>query len=468
MPIGTDRNTTYGGTLVTNKYSPLRSIVFHSSDNDIYNALMLNRWRILNSTGLLPQPLNLALADWTATIASEAGQNPPLVVISTNRSEWIKAGITAARTQPAYDNASDLRALTFENSYGASPPIYCPTRIGDAGPRNVYIVVHQFEYETYQKNLAGLGVNVVGWSFRVPRGGAARLVGFGASRFAAIEFCKELRRAATVGDRAPWNYAWLIDDNVVALSKFAGYGAVETAMRAEHACAGFLGGTKVDSFGDNHDWAVDETKAGRGRQAAALPKSEPPGILQQVVLWNIDYLTKQRLNFGPIYVTSGEDVSLGNYFNKLKTPYLYYKNIDVIKEEPRNDNSQGSQWVRRAREDLTAWFTELESSEPDPAPSPPPPIKVQPIRTREDGSVQTLANFVVKKVLPGCGMLPEDRTVPVQNTAKSQAVEQIMYGCINATGVTVSTDALDKTFKFNGTGPTAAQTIVRIDKPART
>ncbi len=103
MPIGTDRNSTYGGTLVTNKYSPLRSIVFHSSDNDIYNGLMLNRWRLLNSTGLLPQPLNLAVSDWTATIESEAGKRPPLVVISSNRSEWIKAGITAARTQRAYD-----------------------------------------------------------------------------------------------------------------------------------------------------------------------------------------------------------------------------------------------------------------------------------------------------------------------------------------------------------------------------
>lgn len=467
MPIGTDRNSTYGGTLVTNKYSPLRSIVFHSSDNDIYNGLMLNRWRLLNSTGLLPQPLNLAVTDWTATIESEAGKRPPLVVISSNRSEWIKAGITAARTQRAYANASDLKALTFDNSYLASPPIYCPTRIGDAGPRNVYIVVHQFEYETYQKNLAGLGVNIVGWSFRVPRGGAARLVGFGASRFAAIEFCKELRKGATVGERAPWNYAWLFDDNVVALSQFAGYLAVETAMTAGHACAGFLGGTKVDTFPDNHDWAEDEIKAGRGEQATELPKSEPPGILQQAVLWNIDYLTKQRLNFGPTYVTSGEDVSLGNYLNKFKIPYLYYKNIYVVKEEPRADNSAGSQWVRRSREELTAWFTELESSVPDPAPSPPPPIKVQPISTK-DGGVQTLADFVVKKVLPGCGMLPEDRTVPVQNTAKCQAVEQIMCGSINATGVTVSPDALEKTFKFNGTGTTAAQAIVRVNKPART
>ena len=467
MPIGTDRNTTYGGTLVTTKYSPLRSISFEASDAAVYSRLLFNRWSLLKSTGLLPQPLNLAVANWKTTIDSEAEKKPPLVVISSNRSEWIKAGITAARTQTPFANASDLTALTFDNKQGASPPIYSPSRIGDAGPRNVYVVVHLYEYDTYLKNLAGTDITVVGWSFRLPRTGAARLTGFGASRFAAIEFCKELMKAATVTDRAPWKYAWLFDDNVVALSQFAGYGAVEAAMTDGDACAGFRGCTKVETFEANRSWADDEIDEGRGAQAAALPLSEPPGIPQQAVLWNIDYLTKQRLNFGPVFVTSGEDVSLGNYFNKLKTPYFYYKNINVIKEQTGNDNDQGSQWLRQAREGLTAWFSEMEGSEPKaatPPPPPPPPIKVQPTRGG-DGVVQTLGEYIVKRVLPGCGMYSEHRTVPVVNTANSQAVEQIMSGAINARGVTIDADVLEKTFKINGT---SAQTIVRIDKPART
>lgn len=472
MAIGTDRNTAYGSSEVTNKYSPLRSIVFHSSDQASYNFLMLNRWRLLNSAAILPQPLHLTVSNWTSTITDEAGKNPPLLVISSNRSEWIKAGLTAAGTQPAYENASDLRALTFDNSYGASPPIYSPRRLGNGGARNVYIVVHQYEYETYQKNLADLGVKVVGWTFRVPGSSAARLTGFGASRFAAIEFCKELRRAraALDGGRAPWNYAWLLDDNVVALSKFPGYRAVENAMTERHVCAGFTGCTILLTLDGSKSWAQKEDEAGRGHQATALPGSETPNLVQQAALWNIDYLTTQKLNFGPAFVLAGEDVSLSAYFNKFKTPYFFYKDIDVIKQQASADDSAGSESVKRAREHLSGWFAESESSEPTPAPTPPPPpppIKVQGTRGGES-AVQTIANYIVKYVLPGCGKASEIRKDSVVNTAKCQAAEQIMSGAIDAKGVTVSTEALESTFRFNGNAATSAQAIVRFDKPPRT
>jgi hypothetical protein len=68
----------------------------------------------------------------------------------------------------------------------------------------------------------------VGWDFVRPKD-VKPFVGFGASRFAAIEFCKTLRTNVTDLGKV-WDYAWLIDDNVVALENFAGLEKVEAAF----------------------------------------------------------------------------------------------------------------------------------------------------------------------------------------------------------------------------------------------
>jgi len=479
MAIATNRNSTYGALTGTNKYSPLLNISFDAS-TDEYSKLLLNRWRLLTSAGLLPQALNLSVLDWTMTTAGEAGRQPPLVVISSNRSAWIRAGIAAADAQPAdkkpYKNASDLRALTAEKGQTVSPPIYCPSRNGGVGrDRNIYVVVHQLEYDTYQKNLADKGINVVGWSFRLPRGGAPRITGFGASRYAAIEFCKELRRLATVGGRAPWDYVWLFDDNVVALSGFPGYAAVEKALREantstepdekkETVCIGFRGDSKIPGFETTRTWAQGIWNTPAGRQASEMPPSADKGLLQQAVLWNLDYLTKKKLNFGPAFIMSAEDLSITRYFENQNIAYLYCNSIAVHKELTTYDNSTGSQWLRRAREEFTGWVTEMESSESDPPTTLPPPVRVQSLVPGDTG-VQTLASFIDERVLTSCAIPREDQNVAIRNTAKSNAVEQITCGAIE--NKVMNDDALNNTFKINGTAEGAAQTIVTIDKPVR-
>ena len=496
MAITSDKNGGYGPPLVTGKYSPLLNIQFSGAAGDraVYAALLNNRWGLLNNAGVLPQTLGLAVPNWAATIASEAGRNSPLVVVSSNRSGWIAAGIRAAAAEllylggaAAFADASDLTALGAHAGQTSSPPIYCPTRIGAAGPRSVYIVVHISEYTTYKRALAGLGVTVVGWQFRapVPR---RNLAGFGASRFAAVEFCKTLRTAAAAAASAAataaslaggasaavaaaagrtaaaamWNYAWLFDDNVVALTSFPGYALVETAMTnaaAPRVCAGFRGGTDADAFATNWAWARAEVGAGRGVQVAPpLPASVTPAIVQQASLWNIAYLTANHLNFGPAFLTSGEDVSIGNYFNAQGIPYFHYNGIGVTKEVAYSDGATAAT-TNRARRILAAWFAYAESAGAA-GPAVPPPVEILPT-AGGDGGVQTLASFIVNCVLPNSLMQADRANVGVQNTAKCQAVEQIACGAINRGFV--AGPALAATFQINGAA--GNQVVTQVNAP---
>ena len=492
--IKAQRNGSYGPPLVTTKYAPLQNISFSDADKDLCDGLMIARWRVLNSMGLLPQRLNLILPDWDKAFTNERGKKPPLVVISNNRSLWIKAGMEAGKKQlkaikeldpeekemTEFDNASDLRALTALIRQKVSPPMYSPFRIGKAaGERNVYIVVHALEYQTYRTNLDEFGVTIVGWEFQRPgRSRAFPLCGFGASRFAAIEFCKALRTAA--GD--PWDYAWLFDDNVVAFTNFAGYVKVEAAIaralteeeeevqadgtktkrKKRYICAGFRGGTNAEPMAKNKGWAEGEVKAAeregpastRGKQAKDLPKSIVPGLVQQAALWNIAELSRKNLNFGPIFITSGEDVSLGKYFDLKGIRYLFYNGIRVIKEETYADGGEGAAKVEKGKNQIAQLIAESEWLEPPRARTPPPPIWFKPVKRDDDkgpfdDSEQVLGLFIRKTVIPNASeeikkKVNDRKTV---NTAMCQATEQTICKAIELNQV--RDPALDKTFKVN-------------------
>lgn len=469
--ISAYRNSAYGPPLVNQKYAPLEDIVFTGADTDTCDAFLTRRWQLLAGMGLLPQPLHLIVPKWSTVTEAEDGTKPPLVVISTNRSNWIKKGIEAGNVQltnvklKQFVSASDLRALTALTGQTQSPPIYAPARIGDPDERKVYVVVHAAEYDTYKTNLAGTGITVVGWSFQPPRRRSIPLCGFGASRYAAIEFCKYLRTQA--GE--PWDYAWLFDDNVVALGPFAGYQKVEDAMAAggkTRACAGFHGGTVTLPPSEIRAWADKEVKAGRGKQTSKLEVSKPPGLIQQASLWNIAYLTENKLNFGPIFIQSGEDVSIGNYFDVEETPYLYYEGVTIRKEDVTNDNSEGAKAVKKAREKLTAVITKMERLEAGaPFITPPPPIKIKPlIKTDDpvnDDEEQTMARFVSKSVLPHASDDIQARaTEPAtRNTAWCQATEQTICKAIKLGWV--SDAAQNQTFKINGDGTQAIEEVER-------
>jgi hypothetical protein len=487
MPISVRRNSSYGPPNVTDKYSPFIEITFETGNKAIHSGLLENRYKLLTGSGLFPQRLKLILPNWTTAIASEVGAKAPLVVISTNRAQWIKEGFDAGEAQPStekpYENASDVRAFTAVRSQTVSPPIYCPYRIGTAaGRRNVYIVVHAAEYKHYQRTLAGTGMTVVGWEFEMPKANRAPrgvwLCGFGASRFVALQFCKSLRTAAVAAAAArvpaatTWKYAWLIDDNVVALTNFVGYDAIETRMNASVvACAGFKGESAVRTFDANKKFAVGAKGKAWGRQGTDLGTIKNKGIVQQVGVWNIEYLTDNHLNVGPAYIASAEDISLANYFDFQQTSYLYFESMRVFKEETSSDGSPGATKVSLARHRLTAWFAEMEAASPPVESAAPPPLIV---KNLDDRTEKLLANFIVDDVLANTSSELKDKKndVNTQNVAKCQGVEQITAEAIKtaapdpAKGITkmdlITDEALTHTFKINGT---VAQPVDRVNKP---
>jgi hypothetical protein len=450
MPIATDRNTVYGSSEVTNKYSPLANIGLIAADQGLYTGILAFRDRIMRARNMLPGALTLAVPNWAALVAAEAGHAPPLVVVSTNRGQWIADGVNAAATQlaqlalPAFTNENDLRAMTALAGQQVSPPLYSPQRVNGQN-RNVYMVVHASEYNAYRQALAGLGITVVGWCFPLGHGPAPlTMVGFGPSRFAAIEFCKQLRRLATVGGVAPWDAAWLLDDNVVAITNFAGFAAVQGALGPAIVCAGFRGGSAAQTFLTNRAWA----RLRVGNNPAGPLNSNPPGILQQAVLWNIAYLDANFLNFGLPYITSAEDVSIGKYFDARHVTYRYYSGMVVTKEVPTPDGGAPAGQVSTRRRQLTTWVAAQEAAPaPPPAQLPPPPIQVSPLRAG-DGGVQLLADYVVNRVLPNSAVAAQQADPATQDTAKSQAVEQITCGAIGNGWIAALTEAA--IFTVNG------------------
>lgn len=470
MAVHTDKNTNYGPPLVNQKYTPLNGPTFEADDRPLYTGLLNNRMAMLRALGLIGAGLDLTVPDWPSVARAEVGSAPPLVVVSSGRATWIRAGVDAGRDQlaslhiAAFDNVSDLRALRNQTGAKISPPWYAPDRVG-AG-RNVYLVVNIAEYDYYQKTLKDTGITPVGWQFA--RGVSAErglpMLGFGATRFAALEFCKTLRlQACKQAGSPPWDTAWMVDDNVVALTGFPGFAAVEAAL-GNNVCAGFHGGTQALSQAQNKSWADDEWNAGRRGQADRLPPADRLGIIQQASLWNIAYCDDRRLNFGLPFITSAEDLSIINYFNQQNISYQYYNGIGIRKEIPDSDTTGGSAKVHSGRQSLTRWIVAAESTDfAPPGGAPPPPIRVQP-RNPDDGDEQTLSTFITERVLPNASAeISTKATNPdTQAQAKSQAVEQLTSGALN--GGLVDAAAATAVFYVNGTGP---QTVQRRSRPAR-
>jgi hypothetical protein len=469
MAIVTNKNRAYGPPNVTDKYAPLAGPAYDIADRPIYTGLLNNRMAVLRHTGLIGERLQLTVPNWANTVTSEAGHLPPLVVVSSNRARWIRSGIDASvaelalnRGLAAFNGVSDLRAVLDRHSSHMSPPLYAPNRIG--ANRNVYVVVNIAEYKFYKTQLAGTGITPVGWNFAKTSTAQRDLsmLGFGATRFAAMEFCKTLRRqaATAAGSVAPWNSAWIIDDNTVALGNFAGFAAVEAALGGR-ACAGFHGSTSADPQVDTQDWATREIAAGRGLgPALALPVPLARGIVQQTALWNIDYFDTNHLNFGPLYITSAEDLSIAKHFDNAAIPYLFYNGINVIKEIPAQDDGHPAAKVNKGRQALARLVTAAESATP-PIGTPPPPVHVQPAEL-VDGGVQTLSDFIVNRVLPNASetIRAQAGNADTQAQAKCQAVEQLTCGALGHGFV--NNAAIAATFQINGA---AQQVVERRDLP---
>jgi len=410
--IKAQANLNYGGTLGNQKYNPLDEIDLSRDDKGLCSKIFTNRSGLLENLDVLPGTLNLAADDWDKIIESEKKHTkPPLVVVSSNRSRWIKAGIEAGDAKlkelnnlSHFKGVTDLRALQMK---GIHPPIYSPKRIERPGillDRNVYVVVASSEFLAYHANLTPKGITVIGWNFRGGFLKSGFLNGFGASRFAAIQFCKTLR--AKAGNSC--DYIWLFDDNVVAIDPFIGLAEAEGLIKNKpQACFGFHGANVAKSNFQNFQWARGNKDPSNNKPVAK--------ILQQAVLWNITYLTDAGLNFPPIFIASAEDVSLSRYFDRMKIPYSFFKENNIRKEVTTYDGHSEDH-------PLTDYFARCESI--TTSEGPPPPVSVQ-----SNYGTGTVKTFVDYTVLPHSNM--EDtkanrNNAQFQNKAACQAVEQIM------------------------------------------
>jgi hypothetical protein len=410
MPIPVQNNSSYDVNLINQKYAPLavNAVVLDNTVKQEYGNLFRGRIEQLKNQNLFPAPLRLYAADWNQIQTNEtaAGALPPIVVVSSNRADWILESYNRIE----YANFADVNDV--EALREGPMPWYSPRRINDAN-RHVYILVHVTEYGYYQRRLGNTMMKVVGWSFEsnvyinTDRGTPIKdtYVGFGASRFAAIEFCKYIFNQIIVGANNPRvavanQKAWLVDDNVVYVNAFPGFGAVEAEM-------------------DNNIWGLGFTAAANTAPfpqagfAAPLINANPAmltaeGILQQCVLWNIGQLNARFLNFSPYFVNSNEDTSFSSFLrNQDQNRLRICPGARVVKGIPRNDAGVPSANISFLRNRAVQNFYNLEHDYRVIAPP------------NQGGGQHTLSEYVRNRILANP---PQEN--PIFTEAK--AVEQIM------------------------------------------
>lgn len=425
MPIPVQNNAQYGGALINQKYAPLE-VNAAEIDNGAqaeYVALFQGRIGLLQNQNILPRQLNLYASNWANIQNNEAAVAalPPIVVISSNRAEWInEKNNTAIELQPGnFVNVNDTAALV-----AGATPWYAPKRINDAN-RHVYIVVHREEYEYYQAILGTTGMTIIGWEFEssmriITSNGSIvndSYVGFGASRFAAIEFCKYLFNHQIAGGvanppvPAARQKAWLVDDNVVYVRGFPGFAVAEAAMNNEIWGLGFSGATR-----NSTEMEIMGLAAALNNASMAPDDLQQLGLLQQCVLWNINQLNAQHLNYSPYFASSNEDTSLSNYLQRQNPSRVRISTgASVFKANPVNGVSIGAENLNFLRQRVIQGFYDIERLS-------------QVMPQQNQGGQQNLNNYITNYVLPNAQANVRDEN-PI--FTQSKAVEQIMAKIVN-------------------------------------
>ena len=390
MPnLAANNNTSYGGTLINQKYSPLVDIVIPAGDGEktFYENLFTRRITALSGQNLFPRTLTLLTSGLPTPISVDT---PPMVVISSNRAEWMQLLFESGE---AKNSAAAFTGYNDITTFSKGPvPWYAPRRSG----RPVYIVVHRLEYPYYKKLLAGfLNVYVVGWDIPSPVDGIG-LAGFGASRFAAFELVKNLG----------YHHVWTVDDNVVNINGFPNTLAeIEALMTAEIAGIGFAAAT-TNKVNADLSSAVFTPK----RFDFAAMKA---GLLQQVVLWNMDLLNENDLNISPYFVSSNEDVSLTNYLQTWEYVERTIKPLAIMKMDPSKDKKNGgAQVLIGIRTRLIKLLYDLEKH----------------TKINTGSAVVDLSQFVSETIVPrsqhGTGL--GKKRNGVERSTQAMAIEQVL------------------------------------------
>lgn len=355
MALSSALNTTYkpSSVNVTQKYTPLLDLNATNADSVAVRNMAQNRIDAFTNLGVRVNRLTYLSAESITTYARrEAGKSSPLAVISSNRSRWIKEryenaagildGITPAVTN--FTSVMDTRAL----SAGATP-FYLPIRMSnlEAAARNVYIFVAHDEYNQYKRELNGTGITVIGWR----TDGEEQLSGFGASRYAALEFFKYINRSNGASTSV-----WMLDDNVAYIRSFPGLAAVEGQLGALFGL-GFRGGTQA------HTDPVFTAISQNAQPAPVAPGAHAQApILQQAVLWNVALFNANSYSFSPYFITSAEDTSLTKFLGAANCEY--YNGCEVLKGLATLDNTIGVRALQGSKRQLLDYCYRIKNDVP--------------------------------------------------------------------------------------------------------
>ncbi|MGB3186087.1 MAG: hypothetical protein WBB15_09515 [Ornithinimicrobium sp.] len=338
---------------------------------------------------------------------------PPIIVVSSNRSVWIDECLSAAKPETTenaetYKSPWDLSAHADDNaSPPVFPPLYAPART--AG-RSVFILVRNDEYSRYKVSLERFeSIRVVGWAFdqsSEPPDNEGRwrpwehnaIAGFGASRFAAVQFCREMRRRG-VG----WSKAWLMDDNVVRLA-IASFAEEEGKLDGGLHAAGFQGAKQVTSIE-----YLKET-AGTPKPSTIAVKKLSGVLLQQVVLLNLTKLESSGNAFSPAFVAAAEDKSFTSLLRRETGTLRFIKSTakgdpavvtkaEAVPESNGTVNGDRNSWEKK--------LARLESK----------------VRVFSKGRSVTVETFIKEELLAN---RPPDAPKVDEFRARCQAVEQLM------------------------------------------
>jgi hypothetical protein len=425
LVLNAQNNGQYGGNLVNQKYAPLLGIQLAQVDNAYYRALFTNRQQVF--TGINAYPPNVL--EFYGTLPAVAA-HPPMVIASSGRAAWMR-GILDDAAQYADFNNGYLDQNTFLAA--GIVPWYAPERSGN---RRVYVVVHWSEYDYYEAQI-GNGrypdVFVAAYRFTATRP-ALDLVGFGASRYAALQLMIHRGYAR----------AWAVDDNVINVNGFPATPAPVEALMTNVPPVWGIGFNGATSNCTAQDVNADTTFA-----AGAIALNAA-GLLQQVVLWNLDLLRPAHVNYSPLFVASNEDVGFSNYLIASARPTSVITACTVVKIEPAADGADNLGFTRDLPKRRNRVLQILNGIEYDIAINP--------------GAGQvTLGTFITATVLPGAQQ-PQSAAM----VSQARAIEQVMAAAVRRNWIPAANpfDPYNGAANVQLLAPAALPTPAALARPA--
>src|SRR5690242_4406146 len=114
MPtLAANNNTSFGGDLINQKYAPLVGITVVAGDKDFIVGLFNQRITELSRQNLFPLKLTLITSALPAPFSADTH---PMVVISSNRAEWLQKLFENAETKNSIDEITGYNDdTTFVN-----------------------------------------------------------------------------------------------------------------------------------------------------------------------------------------------------------------------------------------------------------------------------------------------------------------------------------------------------------------